>query len=139
MKLFVGVKALIVREGKVLLLREAVYDEGSHAGEWDVPGGRIQPEETLFAGLAREVFEEVGLEVQPGIVLSVQETFPTIKGEPCHIVRIHYLAEYVAGEVVLSSDHDRFEWVSDESQLADKVCMSGVASLVRNYFAKQDK
>jgi ADP-ribose pyrophosphatase YjhB (NUDIX family) len=139
MKLFVGVKALIVKEGKVLLIREAVYDEGSRTGEWDVPGGRIQPEETLLGGLAREVREEVGLEVRPGIVLSVQETFRTIKGEPCHIVRIHYLAEYVAGEVVLSSDHDRFEWLSDESQLSDKVCMSGVSELVSNYFAKQDK
>lgn len=138
MKLYVGVKALIVKEGKVLLLREAKYDEGTNEGKWDVPGGRIEPHETLAAALAREVFEESGLSIEAQEVLSVNETFPTIKGEESHIVRIHYLASYKSGEVVLSADHDQYEWV-DESGLVGKECMSGVRELALQYFAKRDK
>lgn len=138
MKLYVGVKALIVKEGKVLLLREAKYDEGTNEGKWDVPGGRIDPHETLAAALAREVFEESGLTIETKKVLSVSETFPVIKGENSHIVRIHYLAMYTGGDVVLSQDHDAYEWV-DESRLEGKECMSGVRDLILEYFAKRDK
>lgn len=138
MKLYVGVKALIVKEGKILLLREAAYDEGTNEGKWDVPGGRIEPQETLAAALAREVSEECGLTIEAKEVLSVNETFPTIKGEESHIVRIHYLAEYKGGEVVLSTDHDQYEWV-DEQGLVGKECLSGVRELTLEYFAKRDK
>lgn len=138
MKLYVGVKALIVKEGKVLLLREAKYDEGTNEGKWDVPGGRIDPHETLAAALAREVFEESGLTIEAKEVLSVSETFPVIKGVESHIVRIHYRAEYRSGEVVLSQDHDTYEWV-DEDGLVGKECMSGVYELALHYFAKRDK
>lgn len=38
-KLAVGVKAFILNEeGKVLILREAKYDEGTNDGKWDVKG-----------------------------------------------------------------------------------------------------
>jgi len=138
MKLYVGVKALIVKEGRILLLREARYDEGTNEGKWDVPGGRILPEESLSEGLMREVREESGLEIRQGDVLSVSETFPVIKGEPSHIVRIHYLAEYKSGEVVLSKDHDVYEWV-EAATLAGKDYMGGVRELCVDYFAKNEK
>ncbi|MEZ4194857.1 MAG: NUDIX domain-containing protein [Candidatus Paceibacterota bacterium] len=112
MKLAVGVKAFILNEeGKVLILREAKYDEGTNEGKWDVPGGRIQPEETLFAGLKREVMEECGLEIEIGGLLHVQENFPIIKNEEFHIVRAFYKAKLVGGEVALSQDHDKYEWI----------------------------
>jgi 8-oxo-dGTP diphosphatase len=138
MKLYVGVKALIVKDGKVLLIREAVYDEGTGQGKWDVSGGRIKPEEPLLTGLAREVREEVGLEVAVADVLSVEENFLVIKGESSHLVRVTYLAHHISGEVTLSSDHDAFAWV-DMTNLSGRVCMSGVAELVSSYFAKQSK
>lgn len=113
MKLMVGAKALIVHKGKVLLLREAAYDEGINTGKWDVPGGRIEPQGTLLEGLSREMREETGLVARVGDVLGVYESFSSIKGEDCHIVRIYYVAYLeTIGEVRLSPDHDLYEWVS---------------------------
>lgn len=111
MKLFVGAKAFIQHNGKVLMLREAAYDEGSNEGKWDVPGGRIEPEEPILHALRREVMEESGLEVEVVKVLGTGESFQTIKGDDAHVVRIYYLAKLVRGEVRLSQDHDAFEWV----------------------------
>jgi ADP-ribose pyrophosphatase YjhB (NUDIX family) len=51
MKLFVAAKAIIISEGKVLLLREAAYDEGTNVGKWGVPGGRIHDDEPILDGL----------------------------------------------------------------------------------------
>jgi hypothetical protein len=39
-KLFVATKAFIIRDGKVLIVRESLrYDEGANADKFDVPGG----------------------------------------------------------------------------------------------------
>jgi len=131
MKLFIGAKALIVHEGKVLLVREAAYDEGTNEGKWDVPGGRINPEEPILEGLQREVTEESGLLIEPGEVLGVFETFPTIKGEACHIVRVYYEATPQTLEVALSQDHAEFAWVT-VSDLEGKECVNDVSELVKS-------
>ena len=114
MKLFVAAKAIIVNEEhKVLIVRESGdYDEGTNVGRWDVVGGRIDPAESLFDGLKREVLEESGLEVEPERVITVDDKFQVIKGEDVHIVRIYYLCRYIGEEVVLSADHDRYEWIT---------------------------
>jgi len=111
-------KALIVNEDKVLVVREASYDEGSNEGKWDVPGGRIRPEEALLDGLKREVKEESGLDIEVGEVLGVCELFQTIKGESCHVIRIYYHDKY---EWVDPQYPDKREYVRDILEMFDKV------------------
>lgn len=114
MKLFVAAKALIVNNGKVLLLREAAYDEGTNVGKWGVPGGRIHDDEPILKGLDREVMEESGLTIKLGSVIGTIENFPVIKGEKCHILRLYYSCTYKGGEVVISNEHDKFGWFDHE-------------------------
>ena len=50
----VAAKAVIVKDGKVLILREAsTYTEGTNIGKWGSPGGRIEASESFFDGLRR--------------------------------------------------------------------------------------
>jgi ADP-ribose pyrophosphatase YjhB (NUDIX family) len=94
MQLFVGAKGLVHHNGKVLLLRESSkYLDGAELGKWDVPGGRINSEETLREGLVREVKEESGLDVEPGEILGAFDGFPMIRGEKCHVARIYFACE----------------------------------------------
>lgn len=63
-KLFVATKAFIVKDGKVLILRESQkYEDGTNAAHFDLPGGRLAPGEHFAEALAREVKEETGLSV----------------------------------------------------------------------------
>jgi 8-oxo-dGTP diphosphatase len=56
--------ALFDADGKVLI---AERPPGKHmAGRWEFPGGKIQPGETEWAALARELTEELGVELQEG-------------------------------------------------------------------------
>lgn len=99
-------------EEKILIVRESSdYVEGSLKGIYDVVGGRISSEESLIDGLKREVKEEAGLEVEIGELVHVDEKFQEIKGEKVHIVRIYYQCTSDSSEVVLSKDHDSFEWI----------------------------
>ena len=56
----VCVGAVVVRDDCLLLVRRG---HGPAAGEWSVPGGRVETGETLAEAVVREVAEETGLDV----------------------------------------------------------------------------
>ena len=56
----VCVGAVCVHDGALLLVRRG---RGPAAGEWSVPGGRVEAGETLHEAVVRETAEETALEV----------------------------------------------------------------------------
>ena len=53
-------------QGRVLMQRRAVGRQ--HAGLWEFPGGKVEPGESLPTALAREIAEELGLELDPAVL-----------------------------------------------------------------------
>lgn len=51
--------AVIIQQGRVLLTQRP--PQGLLGGLWEFPGGKVQPGETLEAGLRREIREELGV------------------------------------------------------------------------------
>ena len=70
------VGAVVVHDGRLLLVRRG-REPGR--GLWSVPGGRLEPGESLAQGCAREVLEETGLHVMPGDVVGTVER-PGLQG-----------------------------------------------------------
>jgi len=65
----VGVSAIVVRDGRVLLVR---YAYGQRKGMWTLPGGYAHHDETLDVAAARELQEEAGLSGKPRGIVSVR-------------------------------------------------------------------
>jgi len=59
----VAVGAVAVADGALLLVRRGHEPE---VGRWTLPGGRLEPGETVPEAVVREVFEETALRVECG-------------------------------------------------------------------------
>jgi 8-oxo-dGTP diphosphatase len=67
---YVAAVALMRKGGEVLLVRQR--GPGDERAYWGLPGGIVEPGETLIEGLLREVREEAGVEVtDPGRIAFV--------------------------------------------------------------------
>lgn len=60
------VGAVVVHDDDLLLIRRG---HGPAAGEWSVPGGRVETGELLIEAVVRELAEETGLEATCGELL----------------------------------------------------------------------
>ncbi|MGE5114667.1 MAG: NUDIX hydrolase [Acidobacteriaceae bacterium] len=109
----VGVGAVVVNGGRALVVRRATEPL---KGEWSIPGGMLELGEKLREGIAREVREETGLEVEVGEVLDVFDSiFPDSEGRmQYHYVLIDFLCRPVTGELCASSDVSDARWVTGE-------------------------
>ncbi len=103
-----AVKALIVREGEVLLIQRRKND-AHKPGEWDIPGGRLEVGEDPMKGLKREISEEVGLTIEPILPVDVHH-FTRDDGQV--ITMIIFLCKAVTHEITLSPEREQFEWKS---------------------------
>jgi 8-oxo-dGTP diphosphatase len=100
---YVGVGAVIVRDGTVLLVKRK-YEP--LAGQWSLPGGAVEVGETLEACLVREMREETGLEVSVGPVIEVLDRIShDEEGRVMyHFVLVDYLCWPTGGALRAGSD-----------------------------------
>jgi mutator protein MutT len=98
----VGVGAVLIHEGRVLLIQRA---KEPLRGRWIIPGGTVEVGETLEEALVREVAEETGLTVAPGHLLGVFDRIERRNGAvDFHYVIVDYLCRYVSGDLRAGSD-----------------------------------
>lgn len=71
----VNVRAIILKDGKLLAVKHKT-STGEESPYWAVPGGGLDPMESIEDGLQREILEETGVVAKPGKLLFIQQ-FPS--------------------------------------------------------------
>jgi 8-oxo-dGTP diphosphatase len=102
----VAVAAVIVRGDRVLAMRRS-HAKDVGAGLWETCSGRLEPDEDPLVAVRRELAEETGLEarVDPRPI----DAYAMRRGDLPMLVLV-YRAEWIAGEVRLSDEHDEHAW-----------------------------
>lgn len=109
----VGVGAMVVRDGKILLVKRGV-EPG--LGLWAIPGGTLKIGETLRECAAREILEETCVTVAVGDCVYV---FDLIEADEAgkikfHFVVVDFAALYVSGEPEGADDALEARFISPE-------------------------
>jgi len=128
-----GAYAVIRHRDKVAL---TLKRRGAYSGCWDLPGGKIEFGETPLTALAREINEEVGLDLLNAFLLdnlSNCASYTDADGEPVelHHIGLIYNCEVLAPEKMRYSGDD--EDVSEAGWFAP----SEIASLKLTPFARR--
>jgi len=90
----IGVGGAVVRDGKLLLVRRA----SRHGrGNWQLPGGFIEPDETMEQAVVREVQEEAGVLAEVEAVLGLRSRYDPGSGNGMYVV---LLLKPIGGEPI---------------------------------------
>lgn len=73
----INVRGIIYKDGKILAVKHRSKD-GSVAPYYAIPGGGLDPHESLEEGLQREIMEELGVKAEIGALVAVQQ-FPSTR------------------------------------------------------------
>ena len=138
-KTFTATKAFIIHRGKILILRESSeYGDGSNAGMYDVAGGRVEPGQRYDESFLRDVKEETGLEIRIGRPFHVDEWRPKVRGEEWQVVGIFFECFPDSDRVILSKDHDGYEWINPEDYIKFNL-IPGLERTFESYLAFTNK
>ena len=86
MEIIVRGAGILIEDNRMLLIKQYVTPTRG----WSMPGGHLEPGETLAECLAREWREETGLEVKIKELLYVTDRF---RGSDTHVVHFTFLLE----------------------------------------------
>ncbi len=100
----VNVVAAIIREGNKIFATQRGY--GDFKDGWEFPGGKIEPGETPQQALAREIREELGIEISVGnLFTTIEYDYPAF-----HLSMQCFWCRIVEGELVLN-EHEAARWL----------------------------
>lgn len=98
--------AAIFRGGRVLWARRA------DSGLWELPGGKREPGESLPACLRREIAEELGVAVEVGELLGVEE-----ERQPGRRLRLYCFRCRLVDGSPRAREHRELAWLSPRRAL----------------------
>jgi len=109
-KPMVGVGAVIFKNDEVLLIKRG---NPPLAGEWSIPGGKLEENESIIEAVQREIKEECNVLVD---IDDLIDLFEYIEKDEKNRVKYHFIvfdfrAQYLKGELDHLSDVSAARWV----------------------------
>jgi ADP-ribose pyrophosphatase YjhB (NUDIX family) len=129
---FLAASVAVLRGDRVLV---AARGRGAMAGRYSLPGGLVEPGETLAEAALRELREEVGVEAE---IICFLDHAEVIERDEDARVRHHFVvcahaARWLGGEPQASVEAPDVQWVA-EGELAHLPTTPGLDRILRKAF-----
>lgn len=118
-----------LKEKKAIFATARGY--GEYKGQWEFPGGKIEPGETPEQALIREIEEELETRIKVGdLIEKIEWDYPSF-----HLSIDCYWCEIIEGRLTLLEAEDA-KWLSKENLYsvpwlpADKVLVDKIAGII---------
>ena len=115
------------RRGEILVLRRPAQKR-RFAGQWELPGGKLEDGETLDAATRREVCEEAGI----AITLRRLAGSVELRLDKFRVILLLFEATTAARKITLSHEHQDWRWVR-RKDLESMNITSPLRRFLRNY------
>ena len=129
------VGAVALHDGNLLLIRRG---HGPAAGEWSLPGGRLERGELVAEAVTRELREETGLEAVCGELIGWVERLGDAVGQPgregdYHFVILDFQVTVLDGaEPIAGDDAAEARWVP-LAEVTDLRLVDGLAEFLHEH------
>jgi ADP-ribose pyrophosphatase YjhB (NUDIX family) len=113
----IAAKAIVKKDNKILLLK-------TKDNHYDFPGGRMDESEvdlSLHEVLKRELKEELGQDFTFDIkeIAFVSKRKYDKDNKENRIIAIFFQVDYISGDILLSDEHERSEWINPKDIIGD--------------------
>ena len=99
------VAAIIEKDGKILFCRRG--PGGNCSALWEFPGGKIEPGETPFEAIIREIKEELSADIEPSEIFC---EYPF--SYPEKDIYFYFIKAKLVSEKIEPTFHSETEWLS---------------------------
>lgn len=137
-KVGAGVGVILVRNGRILLGKrhpdpKKADSAFKSAGEWSLPGGKIDFGESLEKAAIREVKEETGIKISNPKVISVHN----FKNKHAHFVTVGLVAKKWKGKAKVTEPNEMTEWAWFSLKKLPKPRYFPSFGVIENYLKKK--
>ena len=126
----VGVGGVVIASSRTLLVRT---NYGEHLSKWTIPGGFVEPGESLENAIVREITEETSICTRPVRLVGIRSGVRQMSGGMETTLYIVFECEYLSGEPT-ADNHEvsRAEFREINEVLEDQEVMMLTKEMIRS-------
>lgn len=130
---FSGCKIALISDDKLLTILRDDFPTIPWPNMWELPGGGREDEETPFECVQREVFEELGLNLEEADIVWAKEYQGMLDPDKTSIFMVGTITQEEFASIILGDEGQAYQMMDVSQFLADEKVIPQLQDRLSNY------